>query len=191
MMESGPVAGMIGAGRIAQILGIERAIGFDMGGTTAKTSLITERRAADRGGLCHRRRVLPASRCNCRSSTSSKSAPAAARSPGATSAAGCMSGRTAPGPIRVRPATAAAAPSRPSPTPIFCSDASTMRVFSAATCGSTARARTPPLGEIGQEARSRRHAGSARHRHHRRQRHVACGPRRLGQTRHRSARHRR
>jgi N-methylhydantoinase A len=41
MMESGPVAGMIGAGRVAQILGIERAIGFDMGGTTAKTSLIS------------------------------------------------------------------------------------------------------------------------------------------------------
>ena len=41
MMESGPVAGMIGAGRVAQLLGIERAIGFDMGGTTAKTSLIS------------------------------------------------------------------------------------------------------------------------------------------------------
>jgi N-methylhydantoinase A len=41
MMESGPVAGMIGAGRLAQLLGIARAIGFDMGGTTAKASLIT------------------------------------------------------------------------------------------------------------------------------------------------------
>jgi N-methylhydantoinase A len=41
MMESGPVAGMIGAGRLARLLGIECAIGFDMGGTTAKTSLIT------------------------------------------------------------------------------------------------------------------------------------------------------
>jgi N-methylhydantoinase A len=41
MMESGPVAGMIGAGRLAGLLGIERAIGFDMGGTTAKASLIT------------------------------------------------------------------------------------------------------------------------------------------------------
>jgi N-methylhydantoinase A len=41
MMESGPVAGMIGAGRIAELLNIECAIGFDMGGTTAKTSLIT------------------------------------------------------------------------------------------------------------------------------------------------------
>jgi N-methylhydantoinase A len=41
MMESGPVAGMIGAGRLADLLGIERAIGFDMGGTTAKCTLIT------------------------------------------------------------------------------------------------------------------------------------------------------
>jgi N-methylhydantoinase A len=41
MMESGPVAGMIGAGRLATALGLERAIGFDMGGTTAKASLIT------------------------------------------------------------------------------------------------------------------------------------------------------
>jgi len=42
MMESGPVAGMIGAGRLAALLGIPRAIGFDMGGTTAKASLITD-----------------------------------------------------------------------------------------------------------------------------------------------------
>src|SRR5262245_41168668 len=41
MMESGPVASMIGAGRLAELLGIERAIGFDMGGTTAKCALIS------------------------------------------------------------------------------------------------------------------------------------------------------
>src|SRR5262249_40609481 len=41
IMESGPVAGMIGAGRLAELLGIERAIGFDMGGTTAKCTLIS------------------------------------------------------------------------------------------------------------------------------------------------------
>lgn len=35
MMESGPVAGMIGAGRLARHLGLERCIGFDMGGTTS------------------------------------------------------------------------------------------------------------------------------------------------------------
>jgi N-methylhydantoinase A len=46
MMESGPVAGMIGAGRLAAMLGIERAIGFDMGGTTAKASLITNGKPA-------------------------------------------------------------------------------------------------------------------------------------------------
>jgi N-methylhydantoinase A len=40
MMESGPVAGMIGAAHLARLLGIEQAIGFDMGGTTAKTALI-------------------------------------------------------------------------------------------------------------------------------------------------------
>ena len=42
MMESGPVAGMIAAGRIAELFGLERCIGFDMGGTTAKASLITD-----------------------------------------------------------------------------------------------------------------------------------------------------
>jgi N-methylhydantoinase A len=41
MMESGPVAGMIGAAHLARFLGIGQAIGFDMGGTTAKTALIT------------------------------------------------------------------------------------------------------------------------------------------------------
>ena len=40
MMESGPVAGMIAAGILCKQLGIEQAIGFDMGGTTAKSSLI-------------------------------------------------------------------------------------------------------------------------------------------------------
>jgi N-methylhydantoinase A len=42
MMESGPVAGMIGAGRLATLLGLERCVGFDMGGTTAKSSFIAD-----------------------------------------------------------------------------------------------------------------------------------------------------
>jgi N-methylhydantoinase A len=46
MMESGPVAGMIGAGRLASLLGLGSCIGFDMGGTTAKTSLIIDGAAA-------------------------------------------------------------------------------------------------------------------------------------------------
>ena len=40
MVESGPVAGMIGAAHLAGLLGIKQAIGFDMGGTTAKTAFI-------------------------------------------------------------------------------------------------------------------------------------------------------
>jgi len=42
MMESGPVAGMIAAGRIATLLDLGQCIGFDMGGTTAKASLIAD-----------------------------------------------------------------------------------------------------------------------------------------------------
>jgi N-methylhydantoinase A len=40
MMESGPVAGVIGSARVADTLGYPQSICFDMGGTTAKTSLI-------------------------------------------------------------------------------------------------------------------------------------------------------
>lgn len=50
MMESGPVAGMIGAGRLAVHLGLEQCIGFDMGGTTAKSSLITRGQPAIEDG---------------------------------------------------------------------------------------------------------------------------------------------
>ena len=40
MMESGPVGGVIAAAEIGRHLGIDNVITFDMGGTTAKTSLI-------------------------------------------------------------------------------------------------------------------------------------------------------
>jgi len=39
MMESGPVAGVIGTASVAESLGYPQAIAFDMGGTTAKASL--------------------------------------------------------------------------------------------------------------------------------------------------------
>jgi N-methylhydantoinase A len=39
MMESGPVAGVIGAAKVGSALGHPQAISFDMGGTTAKVSL--------------------------------------------------------------------------------------------------------------------------------------------------------
>ncbi|MBK5244203.1 MAG: hydantoinase/oxoprolinase family protein [Eubacteriaceae bacterium] len=40
MIESGPVAGIFGSAMLGKILGEEKVIGFDIGGTTAKCSLI-------------------------------------------------------------------------------------------------------------------------------------------------------
>lgn len=40
MLESGPAAGVIGAQAVAQLLGLDGAIAFDMGGTTAKAGVI-------------------------------------------------------------------------------------------------------------------------------------------------------
>src|SRR5262245_7140162 len=40
MMESGPVGGVIASARVGAALGLKNLIAFDMGGTTAKTSLI-------------------------------------------------------------------------------------------------------------------------------------------------------
>ena len=42
MMESGPVGGIIAGARVGQALGIGNVISFDMGGTTAKASLIRD-----------------------------------------------------------------------------------------------------------------------------------------------------
>jgi N-methylhydantoinase A len=42
MMESGPVGGIIASARVGQKLGFGNVISFDMGGTTAKASLIRE-----------------------------------------------------------------------------------------------------------------------------------------------------
>ena len=41
-MESGPVGGMIAAAEIGRDLGIADVIAFDMGGTTAKVSLVQD-----------------------------------------------------------------------------------------------------------------------------------------------------
>jgi N-methylhydantoinase A len=42
LIESGPAAGAIAARAVARAMGIEAAIGFDMGGTTAKATLIED-----------------------------------------------------------------------------------------------------------------------------------------------------
>ena len=42
MMESGPVGGIIASARVGEKLGFADVISFDMGGTTAKTSLVRD-----------------------------------------------------------------------------------------------------------------------------------------------------
>jgi N-methylhydantoinase A len=44
MIESGPAAGALAASHYAEVLGLDRLMSFDMGGTTAKACLIEERR---------------------------------------------------------------------------------------------------------------------------------------------------
>jgi N-methylhydantoinase A len=50
MMESGPVGGIIASARFGQTLGITDVISFDMGGTTAKASLVKDGPICYRGG---------------------------------------------------------------------------------------------------------------------------------------------
>ena len=83
MMESGPVGGIIASARVANALGYPNAIAFDMGGTTAKASLIREGEPSRARATMSA--AMPAAIPSCsRSSTSSKSARAAAASPGLT-----------------------------------------------------------------------------------------------------------
>ncbi len=132
MMESGPVGGIIASAEIGRALGYSNVVSFDMGGTTAKASLVREgeathgrrllcRRlrlgpsgddAGGRRGRSRRRRRLDRLDRRCR------------RAQGRTAIARA--------PSRARSATAAAAPSRRSPTPMSFSAASARMTSSAA-----------------------------------------------------------
>jgi N-methylhydantoinase A len=50
MLESGPAAGVIGAQALCAAIGLENAIAFDMGGTTAKAGVICEGQVLMSGG---------------------------------------------------------------------------------------------------------------------------------------------
>ena len=93
----------------------------------------------------------PAGRWRCRWSPSTPSAPAAARSPGATRAARCGWARARRAPTPGRRATAAAAPSRPSPTPTSCSATWPATRRWPAASSSTARPRERAVGELAGE----------------------------------------
>ena len=123
LVESGPAGGAILAGRIALERGERRILSFDMGGTTAKICLIDDGEPLQGARLRGRPPVaLQEGQRHCRCAFPSsrwwRSAPAAAPSPASTPCSASWSGPTAPAPSRDPPATAAAAPSRPSRTPI-------------------------------------------------------------------------
>ncbi len=66
MVESGPAAGVVAAGYLASALGFERAISFDMGGTTAKAGLVVKGEPSlttdyEVGGKVHAGRILSGS----------------------------------------------------------------------------------------------------------------------------------
>ena len=108
LAASGPAAGVAAAGRMARALGIERAISFDMGGTTTDGLPDPRRRGADRERPLSRRTAAPPAPW----SRWSPSAPAAAPSPGSITAPSWW-GLRAPAPIRAPPATPRGATGRP------------------------------------------------------------------------------
>ena len=121
-----------------------------MGGTSCDVCVVEDgARARDAPGA-----RSAGARWRCRWSTSTPSAPAAARSPGATRAARCASGRARRAPTRARRATGAAGPSRRSPTPTSCSGTSTRTRRWPAACAldagaARARGRRGWRGELG------------------------------------------
>ena len=86
LVLSGPAGGVIGAAALGEILGHDNLITIDMGGTSLDASLIA-------GGHAKIETEQQFERCPCRfrRSTSTRSAPAAAASPGWTKAATCRS----------------------------------------------------------------------------------------------------
>ena len=114
LVESGPAAGALAGSWFARRLGEERLLCFDMGGTTAKACLV-EHGEPEPDDDVRGRPHLPLQEglrvpgVGARRSTSSRSAPAAARSPAPTSSACSRSDRSRPAPSRARRRTAAAA----------------------------------------------------------------------------------
>ncbi len=110
MVESGPASGFWGAAELGRLIGEPNVLALDIGGTTAKCSLDRGRPRQDHDRLLDRARAgaLPATRSWCRSSTSSRSATAAAASPGWTTSASSTSARGPPAPSRGPPRTGAA-----------------------------------------------------------------------------------
>ncbi len=111
MVESGPASGFWGAAELGELIGEPNVLALDIGGTTAKCSLIENGEVRIMTDYwIERDGPRPAIRSWCRWSIWSRSAMAAARSPGWMISASCMSGRNRRAPCRGRRPMAAAAP---------------------------------------------------------------------------------
>ena len=101
MMESGPAGGVVGTMALCEMLDLEAAIAFDMGGTTAKACAFAAASRVSRPIILSAAimRGLPFASP---SSTSWRWEPAAAASPGSTKAGDCTSAHVAPAPNRGR-----------------------------------------------------------------------------------------
>ena len=126
IIESGPAAGVVGAQALARRIGLGKLITFDMGGTTAKASIVEDgevTRAAEYqvgGGIMHGSRLLTGAGYLLRvpgDRPRRGRRRAAARWSGSTPAARSRWGRRARGHRPARSATTSAATSRRSPTP--------------------------------------------------------------------------
>ena len=120
MVESGPASGFWGAAELGKLIGEPECARARHRRHHRQMLADRERRGQDQDRLLDRARPQrrPATRSWCRWSTWSRSAMAAARSPGSTISASSMSARNRPAPCRAPPPMAAAAPRPPPPTPI-------------------------------------------------------------------------
>lgn len=121
MIESGPAAGALAACHYAEILGIDRLMSFDMGGTTAKACLIENRTPLVTGLFEVDRRYRFKEGSGIPVTVPSidliEIGAGGADRPHRRSRPPQGRPGTAPAPIRDRPATAAAGRAPPSPTP--------------------------------------------------------------------------
>ena len=125
MVECGPAAGALAAAYYAEVLGLDRLMSFDMGGTTAKACLIEDRKPLVTGDFEVDRiyrfkegsglpMIIP--------SVDMIEIGAGGGSIASVTISACSrSARKARAPRRARLAMAAAGKSRRSPTPIWCS----------------------------------------------------------------------
>ena len=138
MIESGPAAGALAGCHYAEVLGIERLMSFDMGGTTAKACLIEDGEPLITGLFEVDRRWRFKEGSGLPVTIPSIDMIEIGAGGGSIARVDDL-GLLKVGPDsagsdrRVRPATAVAAPRRPSPTPISCSACSTPTISSAAT----------------------------------------------------------